>query len=321
VRQATLHNFEDLQRKDVRQGDTVVVKRAGDVIPQVVKPILDKRPLDATPYQLPDRCPSCGEPAVKSEDEVAVYCVNAACPAQLIRRMEYFVSRGAMDIEGFGIKIGEQLIQEGFIRDVGDLYALDQHRDKLLALEGFAEKKVDNLLAAIQASKLQPLKRVVTALGIQGVGGVVAELLVDQFPTLDGLSSATTDDLEAIEGIGPHIAHSVVDWFSRPRNQEVIEKLRRAGLQMEAERGAAPSAQPLAGLTFVVTGTLPTMSRNQAADFIRTHGGQVTGSVSKKTDYLVVGENPGSKLGRAQSLGTKIIGEEELRALAAGTAD
>ncbi len=315
VRQATLHNFEDLARKDIRAGDTVVIKRAGDVIPQVVKPILDLRPPDSQSYRLPECCPSCGEPVVKPEDEVAVYCVNAACPAQLVRRVEYFVSRGAMDIEGFGIKIAEQLIQEGLIRDVGDIYSLHEFRQKLLALEGFAEKKVDNLLTAIEASKSRPLERVVTALGIQGVGGVVAKALVAAFPSMEALAGASVEQLESIEGIGPRIAHSVVDWFGRPRHQEVIEKLRRAGVRMQAE-AVATLPQPLAGLTFVITGSLPTMSRDEAQAFIEARGGKVTGSVSQKTDYLLLGENPGSKLAKAQSLGTKIIGEEELQKLA-----
>jgi DNA ligase (NAD+) len=284
VRQASLHNIEDLERKDIREGDTVVIKRAGDVIPQVVKPILDLRPPDSKPYRLPERCPSCGEPAVKPEDEVAVYCVNAACPAQLVRRVEYFISRGAMDIEGFGFKIGQQLIQEGLIQDVGDIYALPEHRDRLLALEGFAGKKVDNLLAAVEASKDQPLERVVTALGIQGVGGVVARTLVKAFPSMKKLEDAGVEVLESVEGVGPHIAQSVYYWFKRPRNKQVIEKLRQAGLQMEAE-GSADAPQPLAGLTFVITGTLPTMSRDQAKALIEARGGKVTGSVSKKTDY------------------------------------
>jgi DNA ligase (NAD+) len=315
VRQATLHNFEDLARKDIRAGDTVVIKRAGDVIPQVVKPILDLRPPGSQPYQLPERCPSCNEPVVKPEDEVAVYCVNAACPAQLVRRVEYFVSRGAMDIEGFGIKIAEQLIREGLIRDVGDIYSLHEFRQKLLALEGFAEKKVDNLLTAIEASKSQPLERVVTALGIQGVGGVVARALVAAFPSMEALAGASVEELESIEGIGPRIAQSVVGWFGRPRHQEVIEKLRRVGVRMQAEAAEA-LPQPLAGLTFVITGSLPTMSRDEAQAFIEARGGKVTGSVSQKTDYLLLGENPGSKLAKAQSLGTKIISEEELQKLA-----
>jgi len=198
---------------------------------------------------------------------------------------------------------------------VGDIYSLPEHRDQLLALEGFAEKKVDNLLAAIQASKDQLLARVVTALGIQGVGGVVARTLVRAFPSMDALSAASVEDLETVEGIGPHIAQSVVDWFSRPRHQQLIDKLRQAGLRMQAE-APTEAPQPLAGLTFVITGTLPTMSRDQAKAYIEARGGVVTGSVSKKTDYLLLGEGPGSKLAKAQSLGTKIISEEDLLELA-----
>jgi DNA ligase (NAD+) len=250
---------------------------------------------------------------VKPEDEVAVLCVNAACPAQLVRRVEYFVSRGAMDIEGFGIKIAEQLIEAGLIHDVADIY--DLTRDQLLALEGFAEKKADNLLAAIAASKDQPLDRVVTALGIRGVGGIMARTLVEAFPSMDALAGAGVEELQSVEGVGPHIAHGVVEWFDLARNRQVIDKLRRAGVRMEAEIHRR-AAQPLAGLTFVITGTLPTMSRDEASAFIEARGGKVTGSVSRKTDYLVAGDSPGSKLDKAQALGIRIIGEEELHALA-----
>ena len=314
VRQASLHNFEDMTRKDIREGDMVIIKRAGDVIPQVVKPILERRPPDSRPYQLPQYCPACGEPVVKPEDEVAVYCVNAACPAQLVRRVEYFVSREAMDIEGFGIKIAEQLIQAGLIQDVADIYSLK--REQLLALEGFGEKKADNLLAAIEASKAQPLERVVTALGIRGVGSTVARALVAHFPSLSALANASPEELQRVEGIGPHIAHSVVDWFSRPRHRQLIEKLRQAGVTCESKPAAAPrGATPLAGLTFVITGTLPGLTREQATALIEAAGGKVSDSVSKKTSYLVLGENPGSKLNKAQALGIPIINEEELRRL------
>ena len=312
VRQATLHNFEDLTRKDIREGDAVMVKRAGDVIPQVIKPILERRPAGSRPYQLPERCPACGEPAVKPEDEVAVYCINAACPAQLVRRLEYFVSRGAMDIEGFGIKIAEQLIQAGLIRDVADIYSLQ--REQLLPLEGFAAKKADNLLAAIQGSRSQPLERVVTALGIRGVGRIVAKTLVARFPSVAALSAASVEELQTIDGIGPHIAQSVVDWFARPRHQELIDKLCQAGICIEAPgQPAGRAVARLAGMAFVITGTLPTLSREQAKAMIEAAGGKVTDSVSNKTDYLVLGENPGSKLARAQALGIQTIGEDELR--------
>ncbi|MGQ9502927.1 MAG: NAD-dependent DNA ligase LigA [Anaerolineae bacterium] len=314
VRQATLHNFEDLTRKDIRVGDAVIVVRAGDVIPQVVKPILERRPPDSQPYAMPTRCPSCGEPVVKPEGEVAVYCVNAACPAQLVRRVEHFVSRGAMDIVGFGERIAEQLIEAGLISDVSDIYSLKDKRERLLQLEGFGEKKVDNLLKAIEASKQQPLERLVTALGISGVGSIVARTLVEHFPSLDALAAATEEELQQVEGIGPEIARSVVDWFARPRHQEVLRKLRAAGLRTEAApRAVAVGAAPLRGLTFVITGTLPTLSRDQARALIEAAGGKVTESVSRKTDYLVLGENPGSKLEKARELGIKIIDEAALR--------
>ncbi|MBC8255524.1 MAG: NAD-dependent DNA ligase LigA, partial [Ardenticatenia bacterium] len=319
VRQASLHNFEDMARKDIREGDIVVVKRAGDVIPQVVRPILERRPHDSSPYQLPDRCPSCGEPVVRPEEEVAIYCVNAACPAQLVRRVEYFVSRGAMDIEGFGVKIAEQLIQAELIHDVSDIYTLHQKRDQLLSLEGFAEKKVDSLLDAIDQRKDQPLARVVAALGIHGVGGVVAKTLVPPYPSSTALAAHSADDLKSTTRLATPLTQSLVDWFSRPRHQGVIRKLREAGVRTRAQpQPTAPSATPLAGLTFVMTGALPTMSRDQAKSLIEANGGQVIGSVSGKTDYLVMGENPGGKLARAQSLGVDIITEEQLRQMAEG---
>ncbi len=311
VRSTSLHNFEDIARKDLREGDTVVVKRAGDVIPQVVKPILDLRPPDSKPYQPPTHCPVCGAPLFFPQDEVAVFCVNNACPAQLVRRVEYFVSRPAMDIEGFGIKNAELFVREGFIHDIADVYYLD--REKLLALEGFKEKKVDNLLAGIEASKRQPMHRVLTALGIRFVGAEVAKLLADRFGSIDAIAAASLEELETIDGVGPRIAASVVDWFSRPEHRRILEKLRAAGLQFSAEKTAESAGKkPLAGLTFVITGTLP-VPRSEAKKRIEAAGGKVTGSVTGKTDYLLVGENPGgSKFTKAQKLGTPQIGWDEL---------
>jgi DNA ligase (NAD+) len=317
VRQATLHNFDDLAKKDIREGDTVVVKRAGDVIPQVVKPILDLRPPDSRPYRPPARCPTCGEPLVRLGDEIALFCTNAVCPAQLVRQVEYFVSRTAMDIEGFGIKIGEQLVNERLIKDIADIYYLE--RDQLLRLEGFADKKVDNLLAAIEASKQQPFERFLTGLGIRYVGSVVAGLVVAAYPAIDKLQQASQEELETIEGVGPRIAESLVEWFSRPPNQALIDKFRQAGLTLEVTQPVtAGITQSLDGLTFVITGTLPTWSRDEAKTFIEQHGGKVTGSVSKNTDYLVVGEQTGSKLSKAQALGVPTLDEEGLRTLAVG---
>ncbi len=318
VRQASLHNFDDLARKDIRAGDTVVVKRAGDVIPQVIKPILELRPADSQPYQPPTHCPVCHEPVVHLGDDVALFCVNSACPAQLVRQIEYFVSRTALDIDSFGIKIGEQLAQAGIINDIADIYFLS--REQLLNLEGFAEKKADNLLAAIEASKQQPFERVLIGLGIRYVGSAVAGLIVAAFPSIDNLQQATQAELEAIEGVGPRIAESVVEWFKRPANQQVIQKLRQAGVRLAGAR-PTPQDQPhlLAGKTFVITGTLPTWTRDEAQRFIEQNGGKVTGSVSKKTDYLVVGENAGSKLAKSQSLGVPTLDEAGLKKLVSAT--
>jgi DNA ligase (NAD+) len=247
--------------------------------------------------------------------------VNAACPAQLVRQIEYFVSRGALDIDGFGIKVGEQLAQEGLIKDIAGIYFLT--REQLLNLEGFAEKKVDNLLAAIEASKRRPFKSVLVGLGIRYVGGSVAGWIVDAFPSIKALQQASLEELEAVEGVGPRIAESIVAWFRRSANQALVEKLDQVGVSLkvtppvEAEVG---QKQSLAGLTFVVTGTLPTWSRSEAKAFIEQHGGKVTGSVSKKTNYLVVGENAGSKLTKAQSLGISTLDEAGLKQLAAEAA-
>ncbi|GIK36642.1 MAG: DNA ligase [Chloroflexota bacterium] len=315
VRQATLHNFDDLAKKDIRAGDTVVVKRAGDVIPQVVKAIEELRPPDSQPYQPPRHCPVCGEPTARLGEDVALFCINAACPAQLIRQIEYFVSRGAMDIEGFGIKIGEQLAAQGLLKDIADIYFLT--REQLLQLEGFAEKKADNLLAAIEASKRQSFQRFLTGLGIRYVGGVVAGLIVNAFPSIDLLEQASREDFESVEGVGPRIAESLAEWFSRPANQALIEKFRRAGVMLQVQRSDVErsDAQTLNGLTFVITGTLPIWSREEAKAFIEQHGGKVIDSVSKKTDYLVVGEKAGSKLTKAQTLGVATLDEAGLRQL------
>ncbi len=312
VERATLHNFDFIAEKDIRLGDRVLVKRAGEVIPYVIGPVVEARTGAERPFVPPETCPSCGQPVEHFEGEVAWYCVNAACPAQLVRRVEHFVSRGAMDIVGLGIKIVEQLIQAGLVQDVADLYSLK--REALLGLEGFAEKKADNLLAAIEASRQRPLARLVNALGIRGVGEVMAAQLVARYPSLDALATATQQELETMEGVGPNIAAAIVDWFSRPRNRLVLEKLKSAGVwPVEKTSDQEPTAHPLAGLTFVITGTLPTMSREQAKAFIQQYGGKVTSSVSKKTDYLLAGENPGSKLTKAQALGVPVIDEARLQ--------
>lgn len=315
VRQATLHNFDYIRDKDIRIGDRVMVKRSGDVIPYVIGPIPDLRDGSERVFEMPKVCPVCGQPAENIAGEVAWYCVNFACPAQLVRNLEHFVSRGAMDIVGMGIRIVEQLVAAGLVRDVADLYSLK--KEDLLTLEGFAGKKADNLLASIETSKTRPLSRVINALGIRGVGEVMAADLAAIYPDLDTLASASFQDLQTIEGVGPNIAQAVVDWFARPANQTVLAKLQAAGVwpRIEAVKVEGGS-QALAGLTFVVTGTLPTLSREGVKEFIQSHGGKVIDSVSKKTGYLVLGEGPGSKYDKARELGVPIIDEAGLRRLA-----
>jgi DNA ligase (NAD+) len=326
VRNATLHNFDYISEKDIRPGDRVLVKRAGEVIPYVIGPVLDLRTGSEQPYVPPRTCPACGQPVEHFESEVAWYCVNAACPAQLVRNVEHFVSRGAMDINGLGIRIVEKLIESDLVRDVADIYTLKRH-DILEAVTkkdrktGSAPpgKIADNLLTAIETSRHQPLNRLITALGIHGVGEVSAADLSRHFPSLDLLALASGEQLQVVDGVGPNIAEAILDWFKRERNQKVLEKLKTAGVWPTSEPGVKRSSTgPLSGMTFVITGTLLGFSREEAREYIEQHGGKVTDSVSKNTSYLVVGEAPGSKFQKAQALGVTIIGEAELRKLCEG---
>jgi DNA ligase (NAD+) len=315
VKQAALHNADDIRRKDIRIGDTVVVRRAGEVIPEVVGPVEGLRTGEEREFAMPERCPSCGHPAVRPEEEVMTYCINPVCPVQLVRRIEHFASRGAMDIEAFGSRMSAIFVAAGLLGDVADLYYLKQ--EEVMALPGMGELSTDNLFAAIEASRERPMPRLLSALGIRHVGSMVAQLLGQRYTSMDALMAADREELEAIEGLGPHIAGSIVDYFSQERNRQLLEKLRQAGVKMEWEEAAALPQGPLAGLTFVITGTLPTLSRQAATELIQGAGGRVTGGVSRNTDYLVAGDAPGaSKYDRAQSLGTPIIGEEELRQMA-----
>jgi DNA ligase (NAD+) len=317
VSKATLHNFDEIARKDIRIGDRVIVKRAGDVIPYIVGPIVDARDGNERPITPPTVCPACGQPVLQLPDEVGLYCENAACPAQLIRRVEYFVSRGAMDIDGFGTETAVLLFEKGLIHDVADIYTL--RREDLLELEGFKDKKVDRLLAGIAASKERPVERLLTALGIRFVGGVVAGLLISSLGSLDAIAAAGAERLEEIEGVGPRTAVSVAAWFANDGNRALIEKLRAAGLSLAAEnQPPAVSSARLAGRTFVITGTLPSLSRDEASALIIAHGGKVSGSVSKKTSYVLAGESAGSKLTKAQELGVAVIDEAALLAMTQG---
>lgn len=315
VKQATLHNFDYIADKDIRIGDRVAVKRAGDVIPYIIGPIKELRDGNESIFKPPLLCPSCDQPVEHFQGEVAYYCVNVSCPAQLIRNLEHFVSRGAMDIVGMGIKIVEQLVEEGLVHDVADLYTLQ--RDDLLKLEGFADKKVDNLLQAINDTKDRSLARLINGLGIRGVGEVMARDLADAFVDLDSLSRASVENLIELEGVGPNIAQAVVDWFDQYANQKVLSKLQEAGVWPTAEIDISQEGPPqnFTGMTFVVTGTLEGFSRQEIKSFIEERGGKVTSSVSKKTSYLVLGESPGSKLNKAQAFGVPILNEDDIISL------
>ncbi|GAA5342691.1 MAG: NAD-dependent DNA ligase LigA [Anaerolineaceae bacterium] len=314
VKQATLHNFDFIREKDIRIGDQVLVKRAGEVIPYILGPLPEKRTGNEKPFQMPTHCPSCGSKIQKEPGEVAYYCVNSSCPAQLARNIENFASRGAMDINGLGPQIIAQLIDAGLIHSAADLYTLK--KEDLLKLEKFGEKKADNLLQAIEASKQQPLERLIIGLGIHGVGEVAARKLASTFHSLDNLSQADVSQLEQLDGIGPNIAQSIVGWFQQPHNRELLEKLKQNGVwPVEAEESEQLKSKPLAGLTFVFTGTLPTLTREEATRLIEENGGKVTNSVSRKTSYLILGTEPGSKYIKAVELGVPILDENQLKKL------
>ena len=314
IQKATLHNFEDLERKDIRIGDRVVVRRAGDVIPYVVGPVMEARTGDETPFRPPTVCPSCGQPVVSREGEVAVICVNVDCPEQRVQRVTHFA--GVMDVDGLGERTVVLLIEAGLVGNAADLYSLD--RDALIELEGFAETSADNLLASIEATKERPLAQLLAALGIQGVGGVVARTLARHFGSLEELGRASAEALEGIEGIGPHTAQAVVGWFAQEHNGAFMERLRAAGVNTRRQRPVEPETGPLEGLTFVITGTLSRPRKEIAAE-IEELGGRVTGGISGNTDYLVIGESPGrSKVAKAEELGTPRIGEAELGELTEG---
>jgi len=315
VKQATLHNFDFIADKDLRIGDRVLVKRAGEVIPYIVAALKERRDGSQKVYVPPTNCPSCGSQVKRASGEVAWYCLNAACPAQLTRNIENFASRSAMDIAGLGEQTVAQLVQSGLVKNLPDLYRLT--KDQLLTLDKFGEKKADNLLAAIQASKSQSLQRLIIGLGIKGIGEVAARKLAQKYGNLDALSHATLDELQQLEGVGPNLAQSIVEWFQLENNQQILRQFRELGLWPVESTSTPVGRLPLTGLTFVVTGTLEGFSREGISEFIRTNGGKVSESVSSKTSYLVLGANPGSKYDKARQLGVPIISEQQLRELAA----
>ena len=321
VSRATLHNRDEVARKDVRVGDAVVIEKAGEIIPQVVRVIEEQRPADSKPYEFPTHCPSCGSELAFSEEEVAVRCENVSCPAQLKERIRHFAARDAMDIEGLGAKVVDQLVEKELVGRYSDLYDLEA--DAVAALERMGEKSAENLIAGIEASKKRPLAAFLFALGIRHIGETASALLAEDFGSMDALRDADRDSLEAVEGIGGIVAESVETFFGHEENVAEIERLRERGLPMaltdaereavEKRRAAAKSEDnPIAGRTFVLTGTLPTLKRSDAEKRIKAVGGKSSGSVSKKTDYVVAGENAGSKLEKAEKLGVEVIDEARL---------
>ena len=316
VRQATLHNFDFIEEKDIREGDRVLIKRAGDVIPYVIKPVSEMRNGSEQKYIQPKVCPVCRQPVENPAGEVAWYCVNAACPAQIIRNIEHYVSRSAMDIVGLGENIVKQLVDAGIISDFSDLYRLE--KEDLLSLEGFADKKAENITEAIRTSRNQPLNRLIIGLGIRGIGEAAALSLSNRYRNLEELSNATYDEINEIEGFGPNMAQAILDWFDIQRNRKVIEKLREFQVWPEANVNSNKEPQKFKGLKFVITGTLEAFSRDEIKDFITSRGGNVSNSVSGATDYLVLGAAPGSKKAKAEALGVKVINVQELLSLADG---
>jgi DNA ligase (NAD+) len=316
VSNASLHNQDEIGRKDVRIGDSVVVQRAGDVIPQLVRVIPEKRAKGARRYRFPSRCPECKSPTVRLEGEAVTRCPNLDCPAQIRNNLLHLASRGALDVDGLGEKLVEQLVDRGLVRRISDLFELEP--TQLSGLERMGEKSAANLAASLKKAKTTTLERFLIALGIRHVGATVAELLAAHFGDLDPLLSADTESLEQIEGIGPTIAESVVRFFGEERNRAEVQRLRALGLRWSSRTPRRPRAGPLQGKSFVLTGTLPGLTRGEAKRRIEVAGGKVTTSLSKKTDYLVVGMDPGSKLRRAQELGVEMLDQEGLETILGG---
>jgi DNA ligase (NAD+) len=309
VSRATLHNEDEVARKDVRAGDMVLIQRAGDVIPEVVKVILDERPRDAKPFKMPSRCPVCDTPLVRPPGEAVTRCPNPDCQGALRRSILHFASKGAMDIDGLGEKIIDHLLEVGLIKKASDLYRLTE--GDLIPLERFAEKSAGNLVSAIQNSKEAPLARFINALGIRYVGEATAQLLAQHFGKLEELAQASEEELLQIEGIGPQVGRGIREYFQNPGNQELLKELQ--DLEVKPLAPEKPPETPLAGKTFVFTGGLEHLSREEAKALVTARGGKVSSSVSAKTDYVVVGADPGSKYAKAKELGITILDEAAFR--------
>lgn len=316
IRRATLHNADEIERKDIRIGDTVIIERGGDVIPKVAGVIHEKRPKNSKQYHYPKSCPACATDLVRPEGEVNWYCENPECPPQVVARIAHFASRGAMDIVGLGEQSVELFVAEGLLHSIADIYSLSEKQDALLALDRMGKKKMDNLLEGIEKSKAQSAERLLHAIGIRHVGSGIAKLLIKAFGSIDAIASATANEIENVDGIGPEIAQSTYNYFQNPKFQSILQRLKAAGLsfgQTEQKRVVQDSAF-FTGKIFVLTGTLATMTRDESKEEIETRGGKVTGSVSKKTDYVVAGTEAGSKLDKAQELGITVLDENQFKA-------
>ena len=311
VTNATLHNQDFITEKDIRIGDTVLVRKAGEIIPEVLSVVMEKRPDDAVPYRFPEVCPECGAPVARDEDGAHIRCTGAECPAQLLRNLAHFASRDAMDIEGLGIAVVENLVKAGLVKTPGDLYFLRE--EDVAELERMGKKSAQNLLSAIEKSKSQDLSRLLFAFGIRQVGQKAGKILAQRFGSLDNLQAATVEELTQVDDIGAITAQSIVDWFASPQSQHLIARLKEAGVNMQAEQKGED--QRFAGKTFVLTGTLDRFTRAEATKMIEDRGGKAAGSVSKKTTYVVAGEAVGSKLRKAQELGVPVLTQEEFLAL------
>ncbi|MBI3468036.1 MAG: NAD-dependent DNA ligase LigA, partial [Planctomycetes bacterium] len=314
VSHVSLHNADEIERKDVRIGDTIVVEKAGKIIPHVVRVLKEKRSGSERKFHFPKRCPACKCEVVKDEGGVYLRCVNPSCPAQLKERLRFWAHRDAMDVEGLGWKLIDQLVDTGLVHGIPDLYRLTL--DQLADLERMGKKSAQNLLDGLEASKSRDLSRLLTGLAIRHVGTRTAEILAENFGSMDRLLSASAQDFESIHEVGPIMAAAIHEFFTNDANRKLIAALRDLGLNMKSTRAPAPAAGlPLAGKTFVVTGTMPKRSRSEIESLIKEHGGRVSSNVSKKTDYVVAGTDPGSKLDKARELGVPVISEEELEKL------